>query len=135
MQGYQFKYISRCLCIFYPEPFLFSTPTLHKIEWKGTCKEFLFVKLFFKSDDISPHLEEVLELMTLPKAPALIAKYHALSQSFSSTLIWVTAVFFQAKQRVLKGALKKYVFVGTTWTDNSEDLMVHLMIWNSAVSG
>ena len=53
MQGYQFKYISRCLCIFYPEPFLFSAPTLHIIECKGSYKEFLFVQLFFKSDHIS----------------------------------------------------------------------------------
>ena len=53
IQDYQFKYISHCLCIFYPEPFLFSAPTLHIIEWKDCWKEFLFVQLFFKSDDIS----------------------------------------------------------------------------------
>ena len=53
MQDYQFKYISHCLCIFYPEPFLFSAPTLHITEWKGSCKEFLFVRLFFKSNNIS----------------------------------------------------------------------------------
>ena len=53
MQDYQFKYISHGLCIFYPEPFHFSAPTLHIIEWKGSCKEFLFVQLFFKSDNIS----------------------------------------------------------------------------------
>ena len=53
MQDYQFKYVSHCLCIFYPESFLFPAPTLHIIEWKGSCKEFLFVQLFFKSDDIS----------------------------------------------------------------------------------
>ena len=52
MQDYQFKYISHCLCIFYPEPFNFSAPTLHIIEWKGPCKEFLFVQLFFKSVNI-----------------------------------------------------------------------------------
>ena len=53
MQDYQFKYVSHCLCIFYPESFLFPAPTLHIIEWKGSCKEFLFVQLFFKSDNIS----------------------------------------------------------------------------------
>ena len=53
MQDYQFKYISHCLCISYPEPFLFPAPTLHIIEWKGSCKEFLFVHLFFISDNIS----------------------------------------------------------------------------------
>ena len=53
MQDYQFKYISHCLCIFYPELFLFSASTLHIIEWKGFCKEFLFVQLFFKYVNIS----------------------------------------------------------------------------------
>ena len=53
MQDYQFKYISHSSCIFYPEPFLFSAPTVHIIEWKSSCKEFLFVQLFFKSDNIS----------------------------------------------------------------------------------
>ena len=54
MQDYQWKYISHCLCIFYPEPFHYSAPTLHIIESNGSCKEFLFVQLFFKSDNISP---------------------------------------------------------------------------------
>ena len=44
---------SHSFCIFYPEPFLFSAPTLYIIEWKSSCKEFLFVQLFFKSDNIS----------------------------------------------------------------------------------
>ena len=52
MQDYQFKYISHCLCIFYPKPFNFSAPTLHIIEWKGSCKKFLFVQLFLKSGNI-----------------------------------------------------------------------------------
>ena len=82
----------------------------------------------------APHLE-VLELMALPKTAPLTAKYHPLFYSFLSTPIWVTAAFFQAKQRVLGRALQKYIFVGTAWTDNSEDLMIHLLIWNSAVSG
>ena len=59
----------------------------------------------------APHLE-VLELIALPKTAALIAKYHPLSKSFTSTLIWVTAAFFQAKQRVLERTLKKYIFAG-----------------------
>ena len=41
--------------------------------------------------------------MTLPKPAVLIAKYHPLSQSFSSTLKWVTAAFFQAKQKFWEG--------------------------------
>ena len=53
MQDYEFKYISHCLCIFYPKPFPFSALTLHIKAWKGSCQEFLFVQLFFKSDDIS----------------------------------------------------------------------------------
>ena len=53
IQDYQFKYISHCLCMFYPEPFLFSVPTLHIIEWESSSKEFLFVQLFFKPDNIS----------------------------------------------------------------------------------
>ena len=53
IQEYQFKYISHCLCIFYPEVFLFCASSLHIIVWKGFCKEFLFVQLFFKSDNIS----------------------------------------------------------------------------------
>ena len=53
MQDCQFKYVLYCLCFFYPESFLFSAPTLHIKEWKGSCKEFLFVRLFFKSDNIS----------------------------------------------------------------------------------
>ena len=53
IQDYQFKYISHCLCMFYPEPFLLSAPTLHIIEWKSSSKEFLFVQLFFKPDNVS----------------------------------------------------------------------------------
>ena len=34
-----------------PETFLFAAPTLHILERKGYCKEFLFVQLFFKSDN------------------------------------------------------------------------------------
>ena len=139
MQDYQFKHISHCLCIFDPEPFLFFALALDIIEWKGSCKEIFFVQLFLFCLNLitfrAPHLEEVLELMTLPKTEALIAKYHPLSKSFTSTIIWVTAAFFQAKQRVLGRALRKYIFVGTAWTDNFEDLMIHLLIWNSAVSG
>ena len=66
--------------------------------------------------------------MILPKTDALIAKDHPLSKSFSSTLIQVTAAFFQAKQRALGRALKKYdIFAGTTCTNNSEDLMIHAL--------
>ena len=68
----------------------------------------------------APHLE-VLELMTLPKTAVLLAKYQPLSKSFSSTLIWVTAAFFQTKQRALERALKKYIFAGAAWSKNSED--------------
>ena len=74
MLDYQFKYIAHYLCIFYPEPFLFSAPTMQIVKWKGSCKEFLFVQLFFKFDNISSRLEEVLELMTLcPKAFRLLS--------------------------------------------------------------
>ena len=52
MENYEFKYISHCLCIFYPKPSNFSAPTLHIKEWKDSCKEFLFVQLFFKFDNI-----------------------------------------------------------------------------------
>ena len=31
---------------------LLYAPTLHIIEWKGFCKEFLFIQLFFKFDNI-----------------------------------------------------------------------------------
>ena len=66
--------------------------------------------------------------MILPKTDALIAKDHPLSKSFSPTLIQVTAAFFQAKQRALGRALKKYdTFAGTAWTNNSEDLMIHAL--------
>ena len=54
MQDYQFKYILRSFCIFYAESVLFSAPILHMIEWRSSRKEFLFVQLFFKSDNISP---------------------------------------------------------------------------------
>ena len=98
MQDYQFKYISHCSCIFYPMPFLFFAPTMHIKEWKSSCKEFF---LFSCSLNLitfrAPHLEEVLELMILPKTAALIAKYRPLSQSFSTTLIWVKRAFFQAE--------------------------------------
>ena len=50
IQDYQFKHISHCLCMFYPEPFLFSAPTLHIVEGKSSSKEFLFVQLIFKPD-------------------------------------------------------------------------------------
>ena len=57
MQDYQFKYILHCLYTFYLQPFLFFfAPGLHIIEWKGSCKEFLFcsaVSFLFKSDNIS----------------------------------------------------------------------------------
>ena len=134
MQDYQFKYTQHCLCFFYLEPFLFSKPTLHIKEWKGSCK-YLF--LFGCSLNLltfhAPHLE-VLELMTLPKTAPLIAKYHPLSHSFLSTPIWVTVAFFQAKESSGKG-IEEIYFVGTSWTDDSADLMIHLLIWNSAASG
>ena len=53
MQDYQFNYISHCLSIFYPEPFHYSAPTLRIIESNGSYKEFLFIQLLFKSDNIS----------------------------------------------------------------------------------
>ena len=142
VQDYQFKYIWHCLSTFYPEPFLLFAPALLIIEWKCSCKELPFgsaVSFLFKSDNISRAAcrggAEVLELMTLPKTVAIIPKYHRLSQSFSPTLIWVTAAFFQAKQRLLGRALRKYIFPGTAWSDNSEDLTIHALIWNSATSG
>ena len=85
---YQFKYISHCLCVFYPEPFNFSAPTLHIIEWKGSCKEFLLLNFSLNLITFrKPHLEEAIELMALPKTAALITKYNPSSQSFPSTLI------------------------------------------------
>ena len=56
----------------------------------------------------SPHLEDTLESMTLPKTAALIVKFHSCSQSFSSTLIWLTAAFCQAKQSSGKGIEEIY---------------------------
>ena len=53
MQDQQFPSVSQCLCVSYPEPFLFSAPTLQIKEWKGSWKEFLFLHLLFKSDNIS----------------------------------------------------------------------------------
>ena len=56
MQDYQFKYISHCLCISYPEPFLFSRSALHILECKGSCQELLFCStfsFFYKSDNTS----------------------------------------------------------------------------------
>ena len=140
LQDYQFKYILHCLSIFYPEPFLFFPPALHIIEWKGSCKELLFcsaVSFLFKSDNISrATFRGGAWVNDIPKTVAIIAKHHPLSQSFSSTLIWVAAAFFQAKQRPLGRALEKYdIFPGTAWSDNSEDLMIHTLIWNSATSG
>ena len=72
----------------------------------------------------APHLK-VLELMTLPKTAAPIAKCHPLSNGFSSTLM---AAFFQAKQRPLERALKKYIFAGAAWSENSEELMIYALI-------
>ena len=66
--------------------------------------------------------------MTLPKTAALIAKYHPLSNRFSSTLIWVMVAFFQAKQRALERVLKKYIFAGAAWIENSEDLIIYALI-------
>ena len=80
-----------------------------------------------------PHLE-VLELMTLPKTAALIAKYHLLSNSFLSTLTWVAAAFLQTKQRALERALKKHIFTGAAWSENSVDLIIYALIWISAIS-
>ena len=74
--------------------------------------------------------------MILPKTEALIAKYLPLSQSFLPFLIEVMAAFFPAKQRALGRTLKKYdIFAGTAWTDNSEDLVIHALTGNSAISG
>ena len=81
----------------------------------------------------APHLK-VLELMALPKTEVLIAKHHPLSNIFSSTLIWVIATFLQAKQRALERVLKKYIFAEAAWSENSEDLMIYALIWNSAIS-
>ena len=66
--------------------------------------------------------------MALPKTAALIAKCHHFPNSFSSTLIWVMAAFFKAKQRTLERALKKYIFAGAPWSENSEDLMIYALI-------
>ena len=85
IQDYQFKYILHCLCMFYPESFLFSAP-------KALTRSFYLFNCFLNMRTFSaPHLEETLELLTLPKTVALIAKFHRCSHSFSSTLIWVTA--------------------------------------------
>ena len=136
MQDYQFKYSSHCLCIFYSEPFLFSAPTVHMIV--EIARSFL---LFSCSLNLitfhAPHLEDVLELMTLRRLSrnTALTTYLNRSQSILSTLMWVTAAFFQAKQRVLGRVLKRYIFVGTAWNDSSGDLMIHVLIWNSAVSG
>ena len=103
MQDYQFKYISHSLSIFNPEPFLFSAPTLHVIEWRS-CKEFfLFNCSSYLITFHPPRLEDTLQLITLPKTAALIAKLYPSYRSFSSTLIWLTAAFFQAKQSSRKG--------------------------------
>ena len=55
------------------------------------------------------HLEDTPELMTLPKSVALIAKFHSCSRSISSTLIWLMAAFFQAKQSYGKGIKEIYL--------------------------
>ena len=46
--------------------------------------------------------------MALPKTVALIAKLYPCSRSFSSTLIWLTPAFFQAKQSSAKGIEEIY---------------------------
>ena len=55
-------------------------------------------------------LAQILILMSIPRFPVRADHRYLLSQSFSSTLIWITAAFFQAKQRVLERTLKKYIF-------------------------
>ena len=85
IQDYQFKYILHSLCMFYPESFLFSAP-------KALPRSFFLFNCFLNLITFrAAHLEETLELLTLPKTAALIAKFHRYSHSFSSTLIWVTA--------------------------------------------
>ena len=88
---------------------------------KGVC--FLFKCSLNLKTFRPPHLQEGLELMTLPKTAVLVAKYYP-------TLIWVTAVLFQGKQRALGKTLKKYIFARAAWTDSSEDLMINALIWN-----
>ena len=120
--------------------FSFCTcPAYNRVEMPLQWASFLLSLFLFCLNLITfpaPHIEEVLELMTLPKTVTIIPKYHPLSQSFSSTLIWVTVAFLQAKQRPLGRALRKYdIFPGTAWSDNTEDLMIHALIWNSPTSG
>ena len=125
MQDYQFKYISHSLCIFYPETFHISAPTLHIIEWKGSCRSlFLFNCSLNLRTFRTSHLVEMLELMALPLTQALISKYHPCSQSSSSTLICVMAAYDVIYD----------IFVRAAWTDSSEDLMINALIWSSAIS-
>ena len=114
---------------------LFCTcPAYNKSEKAFARSLFLFSCSLNPITFCVPHLE-VLELMTLPKTPVLIAKYHLLSNSFLSTLTWVTAVFLQTKQRALERALKKHIFTGAAWSENSVDLIIYALIWISAISG
>ena len=55
-----------------------------------------------------PRLEDTPQWITLSKTAALIAKFYPCSRSFSSTLIWLTAAFFQAKQSSGKGIEEIY---------------------------
>ena len=135
IQDYQFKYTSHCLCFFYPELFLFSEPTLHIKEWKGSCKEFLFVRLFFKSDNISHATFRGAWVNDITKncaayreIPPFVPELFVYSHMSNGSLL-------SGKTKSSGKGIEEIYFVGTAWTDNSEDLMIHLLIWNSAVSG
>ena len=68
IQDYQFKYILHCLCMFYPEFFLFSAP-------KALPRSFFLFNCFLNLRTFrAPHLEETLELLTLPKTAGAYRK-------------------------------------------------------------
>ena len=113
---------------------MYNQPAYNIIEWKGSCK-FLFAQLLFKSDTISRPIFRGNDISRNCGAHREIPSF-APELFFLPTLIEVTAVFFLEKQRALGRAWKKYdIFAGTAWTDNSEDLMIHALIGNAAISG
>ena len=126
MQDYQFKYISHCLCIFYPEPFLFSAPTLHITEWKGSCKEFLFVRLFFKSNNISRATFRGAWVNGITKNCGAYREILPFVPEFFVYPHMNNGSLLSGKTKTSGKGIEETYYVRTAWTENSKDLIIHV---------
>ena len=137
MQDSQFKYTSHCLCIFYSKPFNFSAPTLNIIERKGSYKEFLFVQLFFKSDNIpqatfrgGDWVNNVTKnCCAYREIPSLLSELFLYSHIINGSLL------SRKTKSSEKGIVEIWYFPKSRMDRQLWRFMINALIWNSAISG